>query len=88
MPILLADGSGSRVRPDGTRGHDGQHYEETLEVLRSNPGCVGYHLCGAYLANRVRNRGLRNEVEDPDVEAIRMITRANQQTTAWAAGFK
>lgn len=88
MPILLADGSGGRTRPDGTRGHDGQHYERILEVLRSNPGCVGYHLCGAYLANRVRKRGLRNEQEDPDSEAIRIITRANRQTTAWAAGFR
>ncbi len=88
MPILLADGSGSRLRPDGTRGNDGEHYERVIEVLRSNPGCIGYHLCGAYLRNRVRKRGLRNEVEEPDSEAIRIITRANRQTTAWAAGFK
>jgi hypothetical protein len=88
MPILLADGSGSRARPDGTRGIDGQHYKEVLEVLRANPGCVGYHLCGAYLTNRVRRKGLRNEVEEPDLEAIRMISEANRQTTDWAANFK
>jgi hypothetical protein len=87
MPILLADGSGSRPRPDGTRGNDGQHYANVLEVLRTNPGCVGYHLCGAYLSNRVRKRGLRDEAEEPDLEAIRIITKANQETAAWAAGF-
>jgi hypothetical protein len=85
MPILLADGSGSRPRADGTRGQDGSQYEKTLEVLRSNPACVGFHLCGAYLANRTRRKGLRSEFEEPDSEAIRAITRANRQTTAWAA---
>jgi hypothetical protein len=88
MPILLADGSGSRTRMDGTRGNDGEHFEKVLEVLRANPGCVGFHLCGAYLRNRVRKRGLRNEAEEPDMAAIRVITRANQQTAAWAAGYK
>lgn len=87
MPILLADGAGSRPRPDGTRGNDGEHYAKVLEVLRSNPGCVGFHLCGAYLQNRVRNRGLRNENNEPDMEAIRLITKANQEAAEWAAGY-
>ena len=87
MPILLADGAGSRPKPDGTRGNDGEHYAKVLEVLRSSPGCVGFHLCGAYLRNRVRKRGLRDEVEAPDTEAIRAITEANRETSEWAAGF-
>ena len=87
MPILLADGSGSKKKPDGTRGQDGQQYKQTLDVLRSNPGCIGFHLCGAYLSNRVRRKGLRNETEEPDTEAIRMITLANRRTTEWAADF-
>lgn len=88
MPILLADGSGSRLKPDGRRGQDGQQYQETLDVLRDNPGCVGFHLCGAYLENRVRHRGLRSESEDPDSEALRIITEANRRTTAWAGSFR
>ena len=87
MPILLADGARGRLNPDGTRGNDGIHYAKVLEVLRSNPGCVGFHLCGAYLRNRVRRRGLRDEFETPDSEAIQAITEANRETTEWAAGF-
>jgi len=83
MPILLADGAGSRPLPDGTRGQDGPRYERTLEVLRANPGCIGFHLCGAYLKNRVRKRGLRNEQEEPDNEALQIITQANLATSKW-----
>ena len=87
MPILLADGSGSRRLPSGMKGQDGPRYERTLDVLRGNPGCIGFHLCGACLTNRVRQKGLRSETEVPDTEAIRMITKANRETTAWATGF-
>lgn len=86
MPILLADGSGFRRRPDGTVGQDGEQYRQTLAVLRENPGCVGFHLCGAYLRNRARKKGLRDEFDRPDTEAIRAITQANQQTARWAEG--
>lgn len=88
MPILLADGAGTRKLQDGTLGHDGAKYVATLEVLRSNPGCVGFHLCGAYLANRVRHRGLRNELEELDIQAVETIATANRSTTEWASTFK
>ncbi|MHC4175934.1 MAG: agarase [Planctomycetota bacterium] len=88
MPILLADGSGSRRLADGTIGHSGDQYRETLAVLRENPGCVGFHLCGAYLRNRVRKKGLRDERERPDTEVIRAITEANRQTARWAEEYR
>ena len=88
MPILLADGSGSRKLPDGTAGQDGRRYAKTLEVLRANPGCIGFHLCGAYLTNRVRRKGLRTEREQPDTEAVELIKKANEVTTKWAASFE
>lgn len=88
MPILLADGSGSRAMPDGTRGQNGPRYAATLEVLRANPGCIGFHLCGAYLTNRVRRKGLRNEAEKPDTQAIKFITDANRKTSEWVASYQ
>ncbi|MDZ4850913.1 MAG: agarase [Pirellulaceae bacterium] len=83
MPILLADGAGSRTRSDGSKGQDGRRYARTLEVLRANPACIGFHLCGAYLTNRVRQRGLRDENDVPDQEAIALIKAANHETKRW-----
>ncbi len=88
MPILLADGAGSRKRSDGTLGQDGARYARTLEVLRANPACVGFHLCGAYLQNRVRRRGLRDEHDRPDEEALELIASANRATTRWAESLR
>jgi hypothetical protein len=87
MPILLADGSGSRRRADGSRGQDGVRYGRTLDVLRANPACVGFHLCGAYLQNRVRKRGLRSENDQPDDEALSLISAANEATSRWVQQF-
>ena len=80
MPILLADGAGSHTRADGSRGQDGVQYHRTLDVLRSNPSCVGFHLCGAYLRKRVRKWGLCNENSQPDMEALEIISSANRET--------
>ena len=82
MPVLWADGSGI-IQMDGYRRVDGQWYRDVLAGLRKNPGCVGAHLCGAYLRNRVRRKGLLDENELPDAEAIDIIRQANQETTSW-----
>jgi hypothetical protein len=79
-PVLLADASRHRTRPDGSKGHDPAWYRETMTALSELPGCVGFHLCGAYLRNRCRGRGLRDEQEAPDEQAIPAITRANRET--------
>ncbi|MGH9840403.1 MAG: agarase, partial [Blastocatellia bacterium] len=54
-----------------------------LRGLRDNPGCVGAHLCGAYLRNRARNRGLRDEHEQPDTENLQLIEQANREVATW-----
>jgi len=86
-PVLLADAARQIRMPDGVQRHDGTGYAETLRRLREVSGCVGFHLCGAYLRNRARNRGLRDEQERPDTEAIEAITKANNETEKWAANF-
>ena len=51
-PVLLADASRRSTRADGSKGHDPTWYRETMAALRELPGCIGFHLCGAYLRNR------------------------------------
>jgi hypothetical protein len=40
-------------------------------------------LCGAYLENRVRKRGLLKEDEKPNIEVIDMMKRVNQEMEQW-----
>lgn len=84
MPVLWADGARQVNRTDTQRINDGSWYAEQLAGLRENPGCVGAHLCGAFLRNRTRRRGLLDEQENPDTENIDMIRKANLDTEAWA----
>lgn len=81
-PVLLADSARHRTLPDGMQGHDPAWYDETMAALRGSPACIGFHLCGAYLRNRCRQRGLRDEQERPDQSAIDAITKANRETAA------
>lgn len=82
-PVLLADSAGRADLPDGVRRNDPVKYAAVLDALRRIPGCVGFHLCGAYLRNRARNRGLRGPDETPDQVAIDGIAQANRAHAAW-----
>jgi len=82
-PVLLADHALSIREPDGSLRHDGAKYAETLQRLREVRGCVGYHLCGAYLRNECRRRALRDAAENPDEPALAAITRANHEAAEW-----
>lgn len=81
---LLADSAGSLKRPDGALRNDRTRYRDTLAALRGIPACIGFHLCGAYLRNHVRNRGLRGPDETPDRDVIAGITAANHDMATWA----
>jgi hypothetical protein len=83
-PVLAADTAGevANLKEGGSR-HVGASYAEKLRLLRELTGCVGLHLCGAYLRNRCRKRGLRDEQERPDSEAIAAITQANRESVKW-----
>lgn len=82
-PVLLADNAVSIKQPDGGQRHNGEAYAETLSRLRELEGCVGYHLCGAYLRNECRRRGLRDASEQPDDAALSAITAANREAAEW-----
>lgn len=90
-PVLWADGAHGITVPDDSGRYsegnysrqNGRWYADVLAQLRANPGCVGAHLCGAYLRNRFRKRGLLDEQENPDTEAVATITAANLAMTDW-----
>lgn len=81
MPVLLAD-SAKVPRPIPQGGfvpNNGEAYAQILEGLFENPGCIGFHLCGAYQRNKARRRGLLDEFEQPDKVNVDLITAANQR---------
>ncbi|MCP4614528.1 MAG: agarase [Planctomycetes bacterium] len=87
-PILLAD-SAVRLKSSSSEGvrkehhQDPQAYEEVMRVLQKIPECVGFHLCGAYICNRVRRYGLRDEQDRIDTVSVQGITRTNEKMTRW-----
>lgn len=76
-PVLLADAAGLvPVGEDGFVPNNGEWYAEVLAGLFRNPGCVGFHLCGAYQRNKARRRGLLDELERPDQANIELMQAA------------
>lgn len=82
-PVLLADHAVIVGSADGSQRHDGAGYAETLRRLRELPGCIGFHLCGAYLRNECRQRALREASEKPDDAALPAITQAKREAADW-----
>lgn len=84
-PVLLADAAKIKwfTEPGEFTRNNGQWYAETLDQLRKNPGCIGFHLCGAYQRNKARRYGLLDENENPDIKNIEPIKAANQKITQW-----
>ncbi|MBV7334097.1 agarase [Chloroflexi bacterium TSY] len=84
-PVLLADAAKMKwhtAHGEVTR-NNGQWYAETLAQLHQNPGCIGFHLCGAYQRNRARRYGLIDEAEQPDQENVDLIKAANEKISHW-----
>ena len=59
--------------------NNGHWYTETLNALFENPGCIGFHLCGAYQRNKARRYGLLDDQERPDQENVELIQSANER---------
>jgi hypothetical protein len=83
-PTLSADCSHQlRDQNTGYAYHTLDGYPEIYRLIKETPSCIGYHLCGAYLENRVRKRGLLKEDEKPNIEVIDMMKRVNQEMEQW-----
>ena len=88
-PVLLAD-SAVTTKPHAAdtvskanRHQNPQSYGDIMRVLRDIPECVGFHLCGAYLRNRVRRCGLRDEQDQIDTKPVNGITLVNRKMSQW-----
>lgn len=83
MPVLLADASSSRRLPDGSLMHNPDGYKAIYEILREVPSCLGFHLCGGYIQNRVRRKGLFDPNNQPFREVVEGLSGVNQDTLSW-----
>lgn len=88
-PVLLADAARIKWQtvPGEFTPNDGDWYAETLAALHENPGCIGFHLCGAYQRNKARRYGLLDERENPDVENVEKMRAANQRIAKLLRGL-
>lgn len=84
LPTLLADCSHTYTdKITGYSIHSSDWYNKMYNLLKETPSCVGYHLCGAYLANRCRKKGLLDEQEKTESEIIEMIKNTNLEMDLW-----
>ncbi|MYC64102.1 MAG: transposase family protein [Caldilineaceae bacterium SB0661_bin_34] len=58
---------------------------EVLVALFNNPGCVGFHLCGAHQRNNACRRGLLDELDRPDQENVELNRDADVKIRRWMA---
>jgi len=80
-PVLLADAANPSTLPDedGFKPNDGHWYAEVLTAMYENPGCIGFHLCGAYQRNKGWHRSLLDAIERPDQENVDIMRAANEE---------
>jgi hypothetical protein len=82
-PVLWADGAKKLRTEDPTKHrNNGNWYAEKISGLYQNRGCVGGHLCGAYIRNRARMRGIISENDEIDEEMVTLMKNVNQQIVA------
>ncbi len=85
-PTLLADfGHNENIEGSEYRRHNTEKYIQTIELLRKEPSCIGLHLCGAYISNRARKRGVIDEYGNFYNPEFSSIVEANNGTLAWVA---
>lgn len=89
LPTILADSSHQTKDPvTGYMMHKLDGYPNTYKTLKENNSCIGYHLCGAYLENRARKRGLLREDETPHAKVVEMMTSVNSDMKEWVSEWQ
>jgi len=83
LPILLADAPVPGRSDDGHPEKYSRNYEPMIRGLRETRSCVGWHLCGAYLKNRVRRYGFLDEREQPSQALVSAVQKANRETQVY-----
>jgi hypothetical protein len=62
---------------------DGKGYADILNVLKEIPQSVGFHLCGAYIQNKVRRLGMKDCQDQVDSPYTEDLTKANAEMHKW-----
>ena len=88
MPVMVADSSPIRRLPDGSLMHNPTGYRKVYEILRNIPSCIGFHLCGGYIQNRVRRKGLFDPENQPFHDVVEGLARVNHETITWLESLK
>ena len=80
-PVLLADSAKINwdTKPGEISVNDGAWYAEIVWKVFKNPGCIGFHLCGAFHLNRARRYGLLDERQNVNKHNLNIITKANKK---------
>lgn len=74
-PILLADASIPRKKDPGAH----EQYPVFLKELSEMDCCIGWHYCGAYLTNPVRQYGLRLADNSRNEPLVSTMAKANHE---------
>lgn len=92
-PVLVADSAQRRSHADSgwppqtDRVNDPLAHGRVLDMLLSIPECVGFHLCGAYLKNRVRRSGLRDHQDLANLDIIAGMKEQHQRIQSWLSAL-
>ena len=91
-PVLWADGAKNQPVTDPPPAANTSATKATGTPTFSKASATipaaSAHLCGAYLRNHARNRGLRDEFERPDEDNLALIKAAHQEVTNWVKTFQ
>jgi hypothetical protein len=93
-PVLLGDSAiwvepfDPKWPPPEQRHHDPGGYQDTMEALWQIPESIGFHLCGAYLQNDVRNYGLKNRNDEVDLPYTLELARINREMQNRITGWR
>jgi len=76
LPVLLADAPREQPFDSGSEGN----YLREMRALRVLKACIGWHYCGAYVRNDVRQRGLRDSSNREDRALLEVMKTAHSET--------
>ncbi|HKK68736.1 MAG TPA: hypothetical protein VJ946_11000, partial [Bacteroidales bacterium] len=87
-PTLLADSAqNQRIKGTDYKTHNPEKYRLMYELLKKESSCIGYHLCGAYMANRQRKKGLLNENDESTQIVLDKMTRVHKDMIRWVDNY-
>ncbi|MEO0414286.1 MAG: agarase [Verrucomicrobiota bacterium] len=89
LPYIVADAVGTHKRDRlGVGYHVPAKYDFLLNAMREDRHCLGVNLCGGFVRNRTRLKGVYDEQENPDQNAIDGFIKTNGEIQEWYSRLK